>query len=350
MTPDMDTASLTLPAKAGQGSARDIKIAPPVVLAPLAGITDLPFRRVVAGFGAGLVVSEMVASQEMAQAKPSVRARARAELGLGQARTSVQLAGRDPHWMAEAARMVEDGGAQVIDINMGCPAKKVVGGMSGSALMCEPDHALRLIEAVVGAVSVPVTLKTRLGWDDDSLNAAQLARRAANAGVRMVTIHGRTRCQFYKGRADWAAIADVVAQAGVPVLANGDIICAQTARQALAQSGAAGVMIGRGAQGRPWLLAEVAAEIFGTAPPGIPQGSALADLVAAHYLDTLAFYGETLGIRVARKHLGWYAQAAGGCERLRRRMQTTTDPQEVLAILPDALVPAPSPQPAGMAA
>ncbi|MCC5991192.1 MAG: tRNA dihydrouridine synthase DusB [Rhodobacteraceae bacterium] len=350
MTPGMNTASLKLPAKAGQGRAHDIVLVPPVVLAPLAGITDLPFRRVVASFGAGLVVSEMVASQEMVQAKASVRARARAELGLGQARTAVQLAGRDPHWMAEAARMVEDGGAQVIDINMGCPAKKVVGGMSGSALMREPDHALRLIEAVVGAVSVPVTLKTRLGWDDDSRNAAQLARRAAGVGVRMVTIHGRTRCQFYKGQADWAAIGDVVAQAGVPVLANGDITSAQSARQALAQSGAAGVMIGRGAQGRPWLLAQVAAEIFGGAQPEIPQGSALADLVAAHYLDMLGFYGETLGMKVARKHLGWYAQAAGGCDRLRRRMQTSTDPQEVLAILSDALVPVARPLPAGLAA
>jgi len=316
-----------------------LDISPPVLLAPLAGITDLPFRRVVAGFGAGLVVSEMVASQEMVQAKPSVRAKARAELGLGEARTSVQLAGREAHWMAEAARMVEAGGAEIIDINMGCPAKKVVGGMSGSALMREPDHALRLIEAVVGAVKVPMTLKTRLGWDDECLNAAQIARRAADAGVRMVTIHGRTRCQFYKGCADWAAIGEVVREAGVPVIANGDIVSVGTARAALAQSGAAGVMIGRGAQGRPWLLAEVAAALFGTVAPERPTGAALVDLVAGHYEAMLEFYGRDLGMKNARKHLGWYVEAAGGSAALRHRLLTARDPAEVVRLLPEALVP-----------
>ncbi|MDD7971248.1 tRNA dihydrouridine synthase DusB [Roseinatronobacter alkalisoli] len=324
-----------------QAAAGGAEITPPVLLAPLAGITDLPFRRVVARFGAGLVVSEMVASQEMVQAKPSARARARSELGLGEARTAVQIAGRDAHWMAQAARMVADGGAEVIDINMGCPAKKVVGGMSGSALMREPDHALRLIEAVVGAVSVPVTLKTRLGWDDDCLNAAQLVQRAAAAGVRMVTIHGRTRCQFYKGQADWRAIGDVVRATHIPVIANGDIICADTARTALAQSGAAGVMVGRGAQGQPWVLAQIAADLFGQPQPDIPTGSALVDLVAGHYEDMLAFYGAALGMKVARKHLGWYAQQAGGCPQLRRRVQTATDPAVVLGLLPDALEPLP---------
>ncbi|NCT12443.1 MAG: radical SAM protein [Rhodobacterales bacterium] len=185
----------------------DLALAPPVALAPLAGITDLPFRQLVASFGAGWVVSEMVASQEMVQAKPGIREKA--ELGLGQANTAIQLAGREARWMAEAARMVEANGARMIDINMGCPAKKVTNGYSGSALLRDPDHALRLIEAVVGAVSVPVTLKTRLGWDDACLNAASVARRAENAGVRLVTIHGRTRCQFYKGRADWTAIRAV---------------------------------------------------------------------------------------------------------------------------------------------
>jgi len=182
---------------------------PPVALAPLAGITDLPFRQLVASFGAGWVVSEMVASQDMVQAKPSVRDRA--ELGYDQRGTAVQLAGRDAYWMAEAARMVAANGAAVIDINMGCPAKKVTGGLSGSALLRTPDHALRLIEAVVNAVDIPVTLKTRLGWDDASLNAADVARRAEGAGIALVTIHGRTRCQFYKGSADWAAIRTIIA-------------------------------------------------------------------------------------------------------------------------------------------
>ncbi|MFN4057066.1 MAG: tRNA dihydrouridine synthase DusB [Roseinatronobacter sp.] len=320
----------------------DIVLEPAVFLAPLAGITDLPFRRVVASFGAGLVVSEMVASQEMAQAKPSVRARARAELGLGEARTSVQLAGRDPYWMAEAAKLVEAGGAQIIDINMGCPAKKVVGGLSGSALLRDLDLALRLIEAVVGAVKVPVTLKTRLGWDDACHNSTTLAARAAQAGVQMVTIHGRTRCQFYTGSADWAAIRPVVQAAGVPVIANGDITDAQAAQAALKASGAAGVMVGRGAQGRPWALAQIAHELGAGPAPVIPKGAALVALVAAHYEAMLGFYGIELGMKVARKHLGWYAEAAGGAQGPRRAVLTATEPARVLVLLPDLLEPAPA--------
>lgn len=309
-----------------------IPLFPPVILAPMAGITDLPFRRIVARFGAGLVVSEMVASAEVMQARPSERAMARAELGLTEAATSVQLVGRDPYWMAEAARFVESNGAQVIDINMGCPAKRVTAqggnGACGSALMREPDLALALISAVVGAVSVPVTLKTRLGWDDDHLNAPEIAARAEAAGVQMVTIHGRTRCQFYKGRADWAAIAAVKSAVRIPVIANGDIVDAPSARAALAASGADGVMIGRGIQGAPWRLAQIAAEIYGTPAPAVPQGADLAHLVLDHYEQILDFYGADLGLRVARKHLGWYLDTAGD-PRARARILTANQPDIV---------------------
>lgn len=307
-----------------------------MLLAPLAGITDLPFRNLVSSFGAGLVVSEMVASQEMVQAKPGVRERA--ELGYDKANTSVQIAGRDAYWMAEAARMVAANGANLIDINMGCPAKKVVNGYSGSALMRDLDHALGLIEAVVAAVSIPVTLKTRLGWDDRLLNAPTLAKRAEDAGIAMITIHGRTRCQFYKGHADWAAIARVKDAVSIPVAANGDIVDTDTARKALKLSGADGVMVGRGAQGRPWLLAQVAANLNGTTPPKIPAGQDFADMVATHYDAMLAFYGTELGSRVARKHLGWYMDVAGTDTPRRKAILTSRDPLDVLARLPDALL------------
>ena len=318
----------------------DITLDPPVFLAPLAGITDRPFRDLVSSFGAGLVVSEMVASQEMVQAKPGVREKA--ELGYGRNNTAVQIAGREAHWMAEAARQIEADGARLIDINMGCPAKKVTSssgaGASGSALMKDLDHALGLIEAVVGAVSIPVTLKTRLGWDDHMRNAPELARRAEDAGVQMVTIHGRTRCQFYKGAANWEAIRDIKDAVSVPVIANGDILGADSAREALAQSGADGVMVGRGAQGRPWLLGQIAHVIFGSEAVEKPMDNALVDLVSGHYEAMLAFYGVDLGLRVARKHLGWYMDDAGTGKDLRRIIQTSREPQQVLALLPEALL------------
>lgn len=315
-----------------------LELTPPVFLAPMAGITDLPYRSLVARFGAGLVVSEMIASGEWLTSRPGTREKA--ELGLGIEGTSVQIAGREAAPMAEAAKMIADQGARLIDINMGCPAKKVTQGASGSALMKTPDHALRLIEAVVEAVDVPVTLKTRLGWDDAMLNAPHIAQRAEAAGIQMITIHGRTRCQFYKGAADWAAIRGVVDAVDIPVIANGDIVDTATARQALAQSGAAGIMIGRGVQGRPWLLAEVAHELHGTPAPIVPQGADFVEMVLGHYEEMLRFYGTKLGLRVARKHLGWYMDHANTPDTQRREVLTASSIEQTMILLPTALDPA----------
>jgi len=310
-------------------------LSPPVLLAPMAGITDLPYRALVAKFGAGLVVSEMVASHELLSRRPGTREKA--ELGLGVEGTSVQIAGREAAPMAEAARMIAAQGARIIDINMGCPAKKVTQGASGSALMKTPDHALRLIEAVVNAVDVPVTLKTRLGWDEDLLNAPFIAKRAEAAGIQMITVHGRTRCQFYKGRANWRAIARVKAAVRIPVIANGDITSAGSARTALAQSGADGVMIGRGSQGKPWILAEVAHQLYGTPAPEVPVGAAFADMVLAHYDEMQRFYGGALGPRVARKHLGWYMDTCATPADLRKAVLTAPGPAEVARLIPQAM-------------
>ena len=308
-----------------------IGVGSPVFLAPMAGITDLPFRTLARRFGADLVVSEMVASAEMVQARPGVRAKA--ELGLGVEGSAVQLAGREPRWMAEAARICAGQGARIIDINFGCPAKKVTSGLSGSALMREPDRALRLVEAVVAAVDVPVTIKTRLGWDGAALNAPEIAAWAEAAGIAMVTVHGRTRCQFYQGTADWAAIGAVKRAVGVPVIANGDILDLASARRALELSGADGVMIGRGARGAPWLPGQVAAALGGRPVPEAPRGAALAALILEHYEALLGFHGRDIGARVARKHLGWYLDRVPGAAALRARLLAETDPGRVAAMI-----------------
>ncbi|WP_315927993.1 tRNA dihydrouridine synthase DusB [Mesorhizobium sp. SP-1A] len=307
-----------------------------VFLAPMSGVTDEPFRKRAYAHGAGLVVSEMVASGELARGRAGFDLRIRHS---GLPVHMVQLAGREAVHMAEAARIAAGEGADIIDINMGCPAKKVTGGYAGSALMRDLDHALTLIEAVVGAVEVPVTVKMRLGWDEEALNAPLLARHAEQAGVKMVTVHGRTRCQFYQGRADWRAIARVKQAVSIPVVANGDVCSPADAAGILAQSGADAVMAGRSHYGAPWVAAQIAATATGAEAAGMPKTSAaLADYVVAHYEDMLALYGKESGVRQARKHLGWYLDrhVANVPGELRKRIMTSFDPDEVAAALREA--------------
>jgi tRNA-dihydrouridine synthase B len=276
------------------------------ILAPLSGVTDVVMRRIARRFGASLVVSEMVASDELVLGSEEAQLRAEGE---GIEPHVVQLAGCAPRWMAEAVEVAEAAGARIIDINMGCPAKRVTGGYAGSALMRDLDHACRIIEATVGAATVPVTVKMRLGWDHASLNAPELARRAEALGVKAVTVHGRTRQQFYKGRADWAAIAPVVAAVGIPVTANGDIYSSDDARRCLAASGAAAVMVGRAAVGRPWLVGQIGAALEGRSLPD-PSPDVKAAAAIEHYEGLLSLYGHHVGIRHARKHLAAYADVA----------------------------------------
>ncbi|MEW6644261.1 MAG: tRNA dihydrouridine synthase DusB [Pseudomonadota bacterium] len=285
----------------------DIAIANRVVLAPMSGITDAPFRRLVAELGVGLVVSEMTASEDLAQGLPRSQLRCEAA-GIGP--HVVQLAGCEARWMAEGAKIAADAGADVIDINMGCPARHVTGGQSGSALMRDLDHALTLIEATVGAVDVPVTLKMRLGWDERSLNAPELAQRAQDAGVRMITVHGRTRCQFYKGQADWRAVRAVREAIDLPLVVNGDITSFEQAVAALELSGADAVMIGRGAQGQPWLPGQIGRRFETGVAEQAPALAIQLDYISRLYDDVLAHYGVRVGLRHARKHLGWALDAA----------------------------------------
>ena len=319
----------------------DIEVANRVLLAPMSGVTDAPFRRLAGELGAGLVVSEMTASDDLVHGRPMSRLRCEAT-GIGP--HVVQLAGCETHWMAEGARIAEAAGADIIDINMGCPARHVTGGQSGSALMRDLDHALQLIEATVSAVKVPVTLKMRLGWDDRSLNAPELARRAEAAGVKLISVHGRTRCQFYKGEADWGAVRAVRDAIGIPLVVNGDITSYEKAVTALEMSGADAVMVGRGAQGQPWLPGQIGRRLQGGAAESAPSLAHQLGYIRALYDEICGHYGLRIGLRHARKHLGWALDAASQYSRApaatikawRQKILTSDDPAGVHRALQDA--------------
>jgi nifR3 family TIM-barrel protein len=307
----------------------------------MSGVTDAPFRRLAATLGAGLVVSEMTASNDLVNGRPMSRLRCEAT-GIGP--HVVQLAGCEAGWMAEGARVAEGGGADIIDINMGCPARHVTGGQSGSALMRDLDHALKLIDATIAAVKVPVTLKMRLGWDERSLNAPELARRAEAAGVRMISVHGRTRCQFYKGEADWGAVRAVKDAISVPLVVNGDITSFDKAVTALEMSGADAVMVGRGAQGQPWLPGQIGRRLDSGVVESAPSLTEQLGYVRALYDDVCSHYGLRIGLRHARKHLGWALDVAAQSSQApmatiknwRQKILTSDDPTGVHRALQDA--------------
>jgi len=301
----------------------------------MAGITDRPFRTIAERHGAGLVVSEMIASSALAAAQNDMVRRLNKREG--RLPHVVQLAGCEAEWMQRGAEIACDAGADILDINFGCPAKRVTNGFAGSALMRVPDQALKLVETVVSATSLPVTVKMRLGWDDDCLNAAQIARDAVNAGVKMITVHGRTRQQFYKGTARWELVRAVVEAVDVPVVVNGDVVDLASAREALQQSGAAAVMLGRGAQGRPWVVGQIGAALADEKVPEAPAGDELIELIAVHYEDMMSEYGTHVGVRAARKHLDWYLEALGIVldKPTRHGLLNAESPEAVLAMIPE---------------
>jgi tRNA-dihydrouridine synthase B len=286
----------------------DVTIPGRVLTAPMTGVSDLPFRRIASRCGAAYVATEMVACDSFARGRPDVVRRA--AIGDGLPLMVIQLVGRTPEWIAKGAKLAEEAGADIIDFNMGCPAKEVTGALSGSALMREPDLAARLIEAAVNATSRPVTLKMRLGWDDKNRNAPEIAALAERLGVKAITVHGRTRQQFYGGRADWSAVAAVKKATSLPVIVNGDITDAASARTALEQSGADALMIGRGAYGRPWIAATLDRVLYTGADAAEPDIASRLGIALEHFTDTLRFYGDALGLKIFRKHLGWYVEQA----------------------------------------